>query len=513
MAVEADIAKHQRLAETEWTLTRNVPLTLRGRKELARIKAGSMISRVQNRHRASLRSIPVAEQTRASKRTHKPVPIPGWLQMSKLGKLAIETGQQATKFSKLKFVPSSGLMWPLLLYLFSVCPLPAEPDPAALRTASDNIVAMEFFVAQGPPNSCGEGCDRWIAAEGDIDHGAAYRFRRFIEQTGDARLPVFFSSQGGELDASLELGRILRSRSMKAGVALTIPGDCLKSKAVRECSAAIRESPIGNASLWSANVQCRSGCAYAILGASIREISPDAYMGVHSTSVDVHELRMSQEDQRRFVEEKLQKAERDVRAYLTNMGIDDTLYSIAKQTKFQSLHLLTRRELYDFGIDRRESVQSGWVVTHFEFSANGDAALSSMVTKIPDSTTRFEQLTFAISCDYHSKDTYVLSVLRFISNDSARNAIDLKIGGADSAILLRDNNAFTVPYPRNTIEVRQSKLTRDAIEKLFSTPKIDITERPTGDNDSQSANKYSISTKGAKDVVSSASGRCFTPAR
>src|SRR5215472_10808108 len=40
---------------------------------------------------------------------------------------------------------------------------PAEPPP------------ITFFVATGPANACGPGCDGWIAAEGKIDLNAAQR--------------------------------------------------------------------------------------------------------------------------------------------------------------------------------------------------------------------------------------------------------------------------------------------------------------------------------------------------
>src|SRR5688572_27320533 len=39
---------------------------------------------------------------------------------------------------------------------------------------------MVFFLAKGPPDSCGPGCSEWIAAEGAFVLGTAQRFRDFL---------------------------------------------------------------------------------------------------------------------------------------------------------------------------------------------------------------------------------------------------------------------------------------------------------------------------------------------
>ena len=39
-----------------------------------------------------------------------------------------------------------------------------------------------FYVARGAPDSCGRGCDRWIAVEGQINADAAGRFKAFVKR-------------------------------------------------------------------------------------------------------------------------------------------------------------------------------------------------------------------------------------------------------------------------------------------------------------------------------------------
>ena len=81
---------------------------------------------------------------------------------------------------------------------------------------------MVFYVVKGAPDSCGRGCDSWIAAEGQIDAAAAPRFRKFLTRVRDRNLPIYFSSPGGNLDQALAMGAMLRERPVVARVARTV---------------------------------------------------------------------------------------------------------------------------------------------------------------------------------------------------------------------------------------------------------------------------------------------------
>src|SRR5258708_13632688 len=56
-----------------------------------------------------------------------------------------------------------------------------------------------IYSAKGAPNSCGPGCDRWIAIEGKIDAGAAARVERFFREQKDTQRPIYFHSPRGEM--------------------------------------------------------------------------------------------------------------------------------------------------------------------------------------------------------------------------------------------------------------------------------------------------------------------------
>ena len=68
----------------------------------------------------------------------------------------------------------------------------ARPAPRVAPTPP-----MTFYVARGAPDACGPGCDSWIVVEGQVDSGAAPRFRKFLQKVRARNLPIYFSSPGG----------------------------------------------------------------------------------------------------------------------------------------------------------------------------------------------------------------------------------------------------------------------------------------------------------------------------
>src|SRR5260370_41578065 len=105
---------------------------------------------------------------------------------------------------------------------------PALAASSAIRPAPREAPAppMVFYVAKGAPDACGRGCDSWIAVEGQVDSGAALRFRKFLRLIGNRHLPMYFSSPGGNLDQALAIGAMLRERPTVARVAGAVVKAC-----------------------------------------------------------------------------------------------------------------------------------------------------------------------------------------------------------------------------------------------------------------------------------------------
>ena len=65
------------------------------------------------------------------------------------------------------------------LTVFASAP-PPVPDIAG------HASRLSIYIAKGAANSCGQGCDLWIAVEGKVDVGAAARIRQFLRKTKSA---------------------------------------------------------------------------------------------------------------------------------------------------------------------------------------------------------------------------------------------------------------------------------------------------------------------------------------
>ena len=110
------------------------------------------------------------------------------------------------------------------------------------------------------------------------------------------------------------------------------------------------------------SAQCNSACPYLILGATTREVAPDAILGVHSPKVVLRSSggQPTREMVVAATQRGVERADRLLSNYVFKMGIEGELLDVAKHTKFEDMHVLTRDQIFRFGIDRREFVETPW---------------------------------------------------------------------------------------------------------------------------------------------------------
>jgi hypothetical protein len=122
----------------------------------------------------------------------------------------------------------------------TAAPGPGTPPPGAVKVPPMGDIV--FYVAHGDPDACGRGCNEWIAAEGQIDTGAAQRLRRLLAKLGRRRPPLFLHSPGGNISGSIELGRLIREQKLAVSVAHTIPRGCDRDKPIDKSCSALKRS-------------------------------------------------------------------------------------------------------------------------------------------------------------------------------------------------------------------------------------------------------------------------------
>ena len=251
----------------------------------------------------------------------------------------------------------------------------ARPAPGLAVSAP-----MTFYVVRGAPDSCGRGCDRWIAVEGQVDSNAAARFRKFLSQQRDRSLPIYFYSPGGNLDQAVAMGNMLREKPTVARVGRTVVRECGFEAQDSEVCIKLKQSARElHGDLFTHNAMCASACPYLILGAATREIAPDAALGVHSPKVVVS-FRGAGKPTPSMVaaatERGRERGDRLLAGYFAKMGADAALLDLSRTVKFEDMHVLTREEIVRFGIDRREFVETSW-----SFENNGRSTVRKVAVQ------------------------------------------------------------------------------------------------------------------------------------
>jgi len=250
-----------------------------------------------------------------------------------------------------------------------------------------------FYIAKGPADACGEGCDTWIAADGQFDPGAPERLRQLLKKLGNRKLPIYFHSPGGLAGPSFEIGRLLRSQKMTAGVGSTIPKACMEGRvdeaACRKLKQAGAELP---ADLVETGAICASACVYALIGATARLVAPGANLGVHTPLTVV---RYSDGRTVTTTGGRTNSALVEAGRYVVSMGVDAALMDVVARVKFEQNRILTRDEIARFKIDTRESSETRWQVVRQ--NRNQVVAVKS-VMQADDKKEYYYDRTFIVAC-------------------------------------------------------------------------------------------------------------------
>jgi hypothetical protein len=290
-----------------------------------------------------------------------------------------------------------GFLAVVLLLAVSLPAAAAQAKTPGKRAAAIPLKnPMVFYLAQGDPNSCGPGCDQWIAAEGAIAHGTAERMRAFLKRQGSkaGKLPIYFNSPGGITTESLAMGRLMRERGITGRVARTIPQVCESEG--KECASAKRSGRPLAARLTSLSSQCNSACVYAIVGARLREIAPEAHLGIHAAKTVVigylpQGAHIPAQLRARFKAQNQQS----IRRYLVDMGIQPALLDAAEKIPHESIRALSREEMVRFNIDTRSVVESGWI---YNESLSDSGIIFKSIDTIEAGEAEYRKTMLRVSC-------------------------------------------------------------------------------------------------------------------
>jgi hypothetical protein len=323
-----------------------------------------------------------------------------------------------------------------------------------------------IYNARGPTNSCGPGCDRWIAVEGQVDQGAAARVSRFLRDVKDTRRPIYFHSPGGSVRPAYAIARLLRSRKATARIGRTIAAACAGGTQVD--AACLKIKMAGGeveAELTTRNAMCNSACTYLFFGATTREVAPDAMVAVHNSKLKIFVRGpVSAQQISDFKQHSMERADRERAAFVVSMGISRELDDLIKTVKFESLHVLTRAELYRFGVDRRPMLETAWTL---------ETAARPYVRKVAAArqgdSASFRTMEWRLFCE--NKDRARLTFVRESDQGAGNLRTMMLMAGSDKSI------AFG-KYPARVgkFEVWSDVVAPDAMQAMLTASRLQMGE-------------------------------------
>ncbi len=209
------------------------------------------------------------------------------------------------------------------------------------RAAPADDTDMQFFVVRSGQPGCEPTCPEWISAEGAIVRDSPALLKKLLKTIGNRRLPVVVTSPGGDVDAALALGRIIRARKLEVAVGKTRFIGCQPQQKDCRDNDGRGARYIGIA--YSGGAYCNSACPLMLAGGTRRIVGQWAYLGVHQiTTVHTQVLTRYQEKYRivngkkkvtskkvvsrknvgtRTTYEMSKAQERELAAYLAEMGV------------------------------------------------------------------------------------------------------------------------------------------------------------------------------------------------
>jgi hypothetical protein len=357
---------------------------------------------------------------------------------------------------------------------------------------------MQFYVVTGTPDACGRGCDRWIQLEGQIDGGAAARFRKFFVKLRERNLPLYFYSPGGNLDQAMAMGTLLHEKPAIARVGRTMLADCgFEAQDSDVCLKLKQSGRELHGELTTRGVLCGSACPYLILGASTREIAPDAALAVHNARIVVTftggnptPTMVAAANVRAH-----ERSDQNMAAYFAKVRGDTALLALARTVKFEDMHMLTREEIVRFGIDRREFADTAWI-----FEPGTHSMVRKIAVQRKAGEASFHLIQFRVVC--FDSDRFELDFQRPIQANAALATVSLANGGAKPL-------GFTYPPRRGSgIEQWGMRLNKASLQPLLDLPQAEFTEISLTSDGRQLPHKETLSGDGLARSLDGLLGTC-----
>lgn len=243
---------------------------------------------------------------------------------------------------------------------------------AAAPRAAPKPNPMKVTLVRSAEAGCEPDCAEWIAAQGQIDETTPEEFRRVLARLGARKLPILIDSVGGEVDAALTIGRMIRARGLDIYVTKTVLEPC--AAAPSECRG-LAQRGVQTGRPQAQISKCASACAFILAGGVRRYVGPWTLVGLHEIKA-ISTLRLVRQHyrlepranllapgplQKRIIKEEVLKVEtregpaaertyQKVGRYFADMGIAPAIMPIMRAAPNSAIHWMRIAELKSTGL-------------------------------------------------------------------------------------------------------------------------------------------------------------------
>ncbi|MER8753924.1 hypothetical protein NKH57_32955 [Mesorhizobium sp. M1050] len=244
------------------------------------------------------------------------------------------------------------------LRLICLLALLVEGRAFAADTAPGPGPTMRFVIVRSNAPGCEPICPEWISAEGSIEAGTPALFKRMLKTLGGRDLPIVVDSPGGNVEAALALGRLIRKNVLDIAIGKTVFSGCHPD--AEGCQDRNKNGAHYLGDVVDYGAMCNSACPLMFAGGVRRVVGEWAFLGVHQITTTYIRTKLqyrttyrivagkkkvlntkivSRKDAGSYKTYEMSKAvEKRLAAYLDEMGIDQGVLETMKSTPASEIH-------------------------------------------------------------------------------------------------------------------------------------------------------------------------------
>jgi hypothetical protein len=223
---------------------------------------------------------------------------------------------------------------------------------------------MRVVLVRSSEQGCEPNCTEWIYAEGRITAATPREFRAAFRRIGKLRLPVIINSYGGDVNAALSIGRLIRQRQAVVLVGETLFHGCQPQD--KACKPEKQKRGRYSGSYVVFPGYCLSACGLVLAGGSMR-FSHVRRIGTHQIvqtggyeRVWYRETYRMVKGKKKVISRKITKRQKvtlkpttkiasatrkKIDSYLAGMGVDASYAALFEKAPPSGMYMLSAEDM------------------------------------------------------------------------------------------------------------------------------------------------------------------------